>query len=166
MIPEPRNVYPETELQTALVALVRDILKRHHRQYAVIENFGLDVAVFMTNGSAGTVRLFEVKAFDGQRMGGVGFGNQKGIGTQVELLLCSDAELKLFDTSIRWAYGDARRDPGERRYALFTCDTAKKAAMGGSVAHGKQNNLRVSTLQEFLVDWDHFSAQVEGFLLA
>jgi hypothetical protein len=51
------------------------------------------------------------------------------------------------------------------RYALFTCSTAKKAAMG-SVLRGKQNNLRISALRPGLLAWTEFCSQVSEFLLA
>lgn len=166
MVPEPLAVYPEAEFQKAIVSLVEDILREAALPFVVIPKFGLDVAVFLDAPPVDAVRLFEVKAFGGQRMGGIGFGNGRGIGPQVDLLLCGDSDLRLFDSSIRWVFVDATQPPGTRRYALLTCATAKKAAMGSSVARGKQNNLRISAMSKSLVDWLQLREDVGGFLLA
>jgi len=164
MVPEPSNVYPEAAFQKALVVLIEDILKQEAKRFVLLQTFGLDIAVFIgTAGASSAVRLFEVKAFGGQRMGGVGFGNKQG-GSQVDLLLCQDSDFGLLDPSIRWAYADALQAPGAKRYALLTCAAAKKAAMGG-VVRGKQNNLRVAALRDSLVDWSRFQSDVTTFLL-
>src|SRR4051812_35621065 len=85
-VPEPASVYPEAAFQSAVVSVVEDVLRAENRRFALMERFGLDVAVFL-DASPATVRLLEVKAFNAQRMGGVGFGNGRGIGPQVDLLL-------------------------------------------------------------------------------
>jgi len=164
VIVEPATVYPEVEFQNALVSLVNALLRAEKRPFALLERFGLDVAVFL-DGSPTTVRLLEVKAFNAQRMGGVGFGNGRGVGPQVDLLLFGESSLCLFDSVVRWAYADATLPPGASRYGLFTCEAAKAAAMG-SITRGKQNNLSVSALRPGLVGWKEFCGQVKGFLLA
>jgi hypothetical protein len=158
---EPMEVYPETIFQKTIVSVVSDILTDAVGSFAVLEGFGLDVATFFDN----KVRLFEVKAFGGQRLGGVGFGNGVGQGTQVDLLLCDDKSLLLFDPFIRWVYADATQSPGTARYALFTCMKAKNSAMAKTVRRGKQNNLRISALGKSLVPWTELYAQIGGFLL-
>ena len=165
MIPETPLLYPEAEFQKVLVALIQDILREQARQFILVEKFGLDVAVSLDTAPSGCVRLFEVKAFGGQRMGGVGFGNGRGIGPQVDLILATEPELRLLDSSVRWAYADALQAPCTSRYALLTCATVKSAAMGSSVARGKQNNLRISAFRQHLVAWEQFRAEVENFLL-
>lgn len=166
MVAEPLVVYPEAEFQKAVVTLIEDILRGAGLPFVAIQKFGLDVAVFLNATPVSAVRLLEVKAFGGQRMGGIGFGNGRGIGPQVDLLLCGDSDLCLFDSSVRWVFADATQQPGSRRYALLTCATAKKAAMGSTVARGKQNNLRISALSKSLVDWPQLRQDVGGFLLA
>jgi hypothetical protein len=165
-VPEPQTVYPEMKFQEAVVALIKDVLTERNQQFALLERFGLDVAVFFEVPQTATaVRLLEVKSFGGQRMGGVGFGNGKGIGPQVDLIISDGESLCLFDDAVRWAFVDATQAAGTSRYALFTCETAKKAAMG-TVVRGKQNNLRVSALRPCLVDWTAFCSHVSEFLLA
>ncbi|HKM81130.1 MAG TPA: hypothetical protein VJY15_09240 [Candidatus Acidoferrum sp.] len=158
---EPTEVYPEAAFQRAIVSVVKDILTDAGRPFVVLEGFGLDVATFLDN----KVRFFEVKAFGGQRQGGVGFGNGVGEGIQVDLLLCDDKSLPLFDPAIRWVYADSTQSPGTARYALFTCTKAKDSAMANAVRRGKQNNLRISALRDSLVSWAEICAQIRRFLL-
>jgi hypothetical protein len=158
---EPGEVYPEAVFQRAIVSVVRDILNEADRSFVVMEGFGLDVATFLD----GKVRFFEVKAFGGQRLGGVGFGDRVGRGTQVDLLLCDNKSLPLFDTLVRWVYADATQSPGTARYTLFTCVKAKNSAMGNTVCREKQNNLRISALRDSLVPWTKLCAEIRRFLL-
>lgn len=158
---EPAEVYPEAIFQRAVVSLFRDILTDAGQPFALLEGFGLDVAVFSGN----KVRLFEVKAYGGQRQGGVGFGDRHGNGAQVDLLLCDDKNLSLFDTTIRWVYADGTQSPGTARYALFTCTQAKNWAMANTVCRGKQNNLRISALRDGLMSWTELCSRIRGFLL-
>lgn len=138
-------VYPEAEFQKALVSMIDALLRAENRPFAVLERFGLDVAIFL-DGLATTVRLLEVKAFNAQRMGGIGFGNGRGAGPQVDLLLFDKGSLCLFDSVVRWAYADATLPLGASRYGLFSCAAAKAAAMG-TITREKQNNLRASALR-------------------
>jgi hypothetical protein len=163
-VAEPAVVYPEGEFQKVVVAVIKDVLTAAGRRFLVLERFGLDIAVFIANPPANVIRLFEVKAFGAQRMGGVGFGNQRGQGAQVDLLLSPDASLPLLDGAIRWVYADATSPIGSARYALFTCANAKAAAMGG-VARGKQNNLRTSALRNCLLAWNPLCDEMRNFLL-
>lgn len=166
MVPEPAGVYPENLFQKAVVSLVEDILSVAGRRFILAEGFGLDVSVFFERSSTeSTIRLLEVKAFGAQRMGGVGFGNGQGKGSQVDLLLCTEETLPLLDGTVRWVYADATLPPGSARYALFNCAVAKMLAMGG-VARGKQNNLRISGLRNRLVDWNSLRHELEEFLLS
>jgi len=99
----------------------------------------------------------ELKVHVGQRHGGVGFGNQKGIGPQIDLLFDeafslprSPDALKLLDRSVRWILADWLKPIDSPRYALFSCGEAQRAAMNG-VAPGKQNNLRVRDFHPTMV---------------
>ena len=159
-IAEPSVVYPEAQFQSAVRSIVEDVLCG--QQFTVLPKFGLDLAVFYGAGSS-TVRFFEIKSYCGQRMGGVGFGNQHGAGQQVDMLLCEEACLRQFDRFVRWAYADATQPKGSSRYALFTCDLARRAAMGG-VSRGKHNNLKISALRPNLVGWSEFTDLVRHFL--
>lgn len=163
-VAEPAVVYPERKFQEALVMVIRDVLTASGREFMVLERFGLDIAVFVANAPQSVVRLFEVKAFGAQRMGGVGFGDKRGQGAQIDLLLCSN--LPLLDGTVRWVYADATKPAGSPRYALFTCAKAKASAMGSAIAHGKQNNLRTSALRDCLLDWNALCGEVQRFLLA
>lgn len=165
-IPEPQVVYPEAEFQKAVVTVVKAALTEGDRKFVLLERFGLDVAIFMEISQRSTaIRFLEVKSFGAQRMGGIGFGNGKGVGPQVDLIISREESLPLFEDSVRWAFADSRLAPGSSRYALFTCTAAKRAAMG-TVLRGKQNNLRVSALRPFMVGWTEFCRYVSGFLLA
>ena len=165
MTNEPSTVYPEREFQKELVELISVLLTRKAVQHVIVERFGLDVGVFLGTPSSTRLRLFEVKTYGAQRSGGVGFGNREGVGPQVDLLLCEESRLWLFDSSVRWAYADATQEPGTCRYGLLGCASIKRAAMGNAVTRGKQNNIRVSALRSSLVDWSRFTEQVGAFLL-
>jgi hypothetical protein len=156
---EPAEVYPEEIFQGAVVSVSKDILTNAGRPFEMLEGFGLDVAVFLDD----KVRFFEVKAFGGQRLGGVGFGDRYGNGAQIDLLLCDN--LFLFDTTVRWVYADGTQSRGTARYALFTCTKAKNSAMAKTVCRGKQNNLRISALRQSLMPWMELCAEIRGFLL-
>jgi hypothetical protein len=142
---------PEASLQAAFVAQLRSDLTAREVPFVLIESFGLDVAVFATPNGLDRNVFFELKAFVGQRAGAVGFGNQKGLGPQVDLLYDSVAGshhepdvLRRLDRNIRWLLVDGTRPIGTERYALFTSEQAQVAAMGG-VRPGKQNNLRIKS---------------------
>src|SRR5579859_1349998 len=164
-IPEPKDVYPEERFQSAIVAVMRDVLNASGQKFVLLEGFGLDIAIFIATPYGSIARFIEVKAFGAQRMGGVGFGNGRGVGAQVDLLLTHDNCLSLLDPIVRWTYVDATREIGSKRYCLFTCEKAKVGAMGG-VARGKQNNLRISAFEQNLVDWVQLQIQIQQFLLA
>ena len=162
MVAEPEMAgmnRPEASLQQAFVAQLRGGLRDRGVPYVLIESFGLDVAIFATpNGQDRTV-FFELKAFVGQRAGGVGFGNQKGFGPQVELLFDQIAGthrepdvLRRLDRNVRWLLADGTRPSGSERYAIFTSEQAQAAAMGG-VRTGKQNNLRIKSFDHWH-SWD------------
>lgn len=51
-VQEPAVVYPEAEFQKAIVAIVQDVLKAENRHFALMERFGLDVAVFLDSQPA------------------------------------------------------------------------------------------------------------------
>jgi hypothetical protein len=162
-VEEPSITYPEEHFQNAVVAVIRDILQTSGRQFIVAESFGLDIAVFVSAEEGTVARFIEVKAFGAQRMGGVGFGNGRGLGSQVDLLLSQAECLPLLSGVVRWVFVDATQPVGSRRYCLFTCEAAKAAAMGGA-ARGKQNNLRVSALRDRFVDWLGLRARIAEFL--
>jgi hypothetical protein len=163
-VQEPTVTYPEEYFQSAIVAVVKDILQSSGHQFILVESFGLDIAVFIAGKSGTLARFIEVKAFGAQRMGGVGFGNGRGLGSQVDLLLSQADCLPILNEVVRWVYADATQPVASRRYCLFICETAKAAAMGG-VARGKQNNLKISAFRERLVDWSGLCTQMEQFLL-
>lgn len=162
-IDEPQVVYPERQFQTAVATLINAVLAAESRQFTLLEPFGLDIGVFFENAGLMHGRFFEVKAYNAQRMGGVGFGDSRGGGQQVTLLLSPDNCFPVFRRVMRWAYVDATASSGASRYALLTCEDAKAAAMGG-VARGKQNNLRISAFRANLVSWVDFEKQVREFL--
>lgn len=158
--PEPEEVYPEEAFQKALTGLFARA-QDQCRSGTLIRNFGLDFAWFCWRNGQTRVVFVEAKSYGGQRQGGVGFGNRRGEGPQVEILL-SD-EMPLFDACVRWAFADATRRPGSRRYALLNCTEAKSAVMN-RVARDKQNNFRLSALSQHLVCWEEFAKELLAFL--
>jgi hypothetical protein len=160
---EPTIVYPEAAFETALLDLVRACC--HAQSAAVVPRFGLDIAVFDLSDRANSAVFIEAKSYGAQRPGGCGFGNGRGEGPQVQLLLLEGAQLDVLDEFVRWAFVDATRPHGSDRYALLTCREAKSAAMG-SIASGKQNNFRMSAITPHLVTWPVFSERLVEFVRA
>ncbi len=160
---------PEETFHRAIKNEIEEILSRMKSdrsliEYFILDKFGLDLAIFMKwfDGSS-TIRLFEIKAFVRSRQGGVGFGNRRGEGSQVDLLLLQEKQLILADEFIRWILVDGTKPKGTRRYAIFSSREAKSAAMGG-VKRGKQNNLRVNQLMRNALTWDQLSEELKRFL--
>ena len=122
--------------------------------------FGLDIAVFLEDVGSPQPLFVEVKSYRGKSQGGVGFGNGRGEGPQVDLLI-GDASA-LFDLHIRWAFVDATQPVGADRYAFLTCSNARAAVMG-VVARGKQNNFKLAALRPHFVGWQAFSEQFLEF---
>jgi hypothetical protein len=106
--------------------------------FVLVPHFGLDIALFFERDGRRHLILLEAKAFGGQRPVGVGFGNSQGEGPQVDILLCEDRLLTLFDSCVRWALADATQPVGSARYGLFTSAEMKASVMAG-VGRGKQN---------------------------
>jgi hypothetical protein len=165
MIPEPSEVTPESRFEAAIIEAVREITKEASCNCTVIPRFGLDVAFFLKTSNSPYARFLEVKCFTGARPGGVGFGDGRGDGLQVDLLLRSEAELHLMDCAVRWVLADATKPVGSPRYAVFNSHEAKAAAMNG-VSKGKQNNLRIAAFRDRLVNWPVFYQALKSFLLS
>ncbi len=160
---------PERVLQDAVKSEIERLLARSKslglvRDFDVLEGFGLDLAVFATLARGSRVRFVELKAFVGQRPGGVGFGNGEGEGAQVDILLHPTSEMALFDGFVCWILGDGTRPSGTARYVLFSCTEAKFAVMN-EVARGKQNNFRVRQLLEEPLTWEQLCERIEHFIL-
>lgn len=158
---EPETVYPESKFEAALTRLIHSC--DFGGAAVIVQKFGLDLAVFVNTANGPRCFFIEAKSNGGQRQGGVGFGNGRGEGPQVELLLCSEDQLVVLDTCVRWAMVDATMSVGADRYALLNCTEARGAAMGG-VARGKQNNFRLSALRPRLVSWSAFCSDLTTFL--
>jgi len=162
-------VSPEQALQRALVDEIEAILGDKKAQgrlleHFLLQSFGLDLAVFAEwTGGTRSCLFLEMKAFVGSRAGGVGFGNQRGSGSQIDLLMLDVSQLHLADTFIRWVLVDGTRPRGAARYVFFDNRLARGAAMGG-VGRGKQNNLRVNHLLRSGITWDQLSEELERFL--
>jgi hypothetical protein len=162
--PEPAIVYPESVFEGHIIELVESVYGQAGLVFSVFRHFGLDLTVFVDVGSHTAVRMVEVKAYNGQREGGVGFGNGRGEGAQVDVLSRDDATMRLLDRSVRWALADATRPQGSERFAWFDCTAASRAAMGG-VSRGKQNNLGVSSLRTKMRTWPEFCQELRAFLV-
>ena len=157
-ISEPTGVYPESEFERSLAPLIERAL--HGCRAVVVLKFGLDIAVFLEDVGPPQPLFVEVKSYGGKRQGGVGFGNGRGEGPQVDLLV-GDASA-LFDSYIRWAFVDATQPVGTDRYAFLTCSDARAAVMR-VVARGKQNNFKLAALGPHFVGWRAFSEQFLEF---
>ena len=114
-ISEPTGVYPESKFERSLAPLIERAL--HGCRAVVVPQFGLDIAVFLEDVGPPQPLFVEVKSYGGKRQGGVGFGNGRGEGPQVDLLV-GDASA-LFDSYIRWAFVDATQPVGVDRYAFL-----------------------------------------------
>ncbi len=130
----------------------------------VVRRFGLDICVFMRHQDKTTVKFFELKAFAGQRPGGIGFGNQRGEGVQIDLLQGQPDQLLIADEFIRWIIWDATQPKGSKRFACLTSTFVRSTAMGAGVTPGKQNNFRIHDLMANAVTWDQLSNELKSFL--
>lgn len=161
---------PEKTFQKSIVCVLRKFLNKRKCEgtlveYYILENFGLDIAIFMKwKNNQFTVRFFEVKAFVGSRLNGVGFGNQKGKGAQVDLLLLEESQLDLANQFVRWIMVNGQKRKGTKRFIFFNSGQAKKAAMCG-VKKGKQNNFRVKDLMKNSIKWHELIQEIERFLM-
>lgn len=108
MISEPSIVAPEAVFEAAVIEVVRDLVRELGCRCVVVQRFGLDVALFLGKGKHTYSRFLEAKVYGAGRRGGVGFGTPTGHAPQVELLLCSENDLALFDISVRWGANDTR----------------------------------------------------------
>ena len=151
-ISEPTVVYPESEFERSLAPLIEQAL--HGYRAVIVPKFGLDIAVFLEDVGPPQPLFVEVKSYRGKRQGEVGFGNGRGEGPQVDLLV-GDASAQ-FDSDIRWAFVDATQPVGVDRYTFLTCSAAWAAVMG-VVARGKQNNFKLAALRPHFVGWQAFS---------
>lgn len=163
IVPEPGAVYPESAFELAITEVVRARLDGIDHA-VVVPRFGLDIAVFREGAEGSRVSLIEVKSFNGQRQGGIGFGNGRGEGPQVQLLLCNPDQMNIINKHIRWAFVDARQPHGSSRYALITPSQALSVVMG-EVKKGKQNNFSVSRLAPHWTSWQVFCEELSNFLL-
>src|SRR5438045_2858388 len=119
---EPVVVYPEAEFEKALKPLFNAGL-HGCRTAVVVPKFGLDFAVFVEDAGPARPVFVEAKAYNAQRPGGIGFGNGKGEGPQVEILLAEGSVV--LDQHVRWAFADATQPPATDRYALLNCSEAR-----------------------------------------
>ncbi len=172
LTPEPdirRHHDPEDSLQKALRNEIERILNKMKSEgvlidYFILDGFGLDLAVFIRRADGhGSIRLLELKSFVGSRQGGVGIGNQRGKGSQIDLLTLPKENTNLCDEFIRWILVDGTKPKSARRYAFFRTDKAKTSAMG-TIQRGKQNNLRVRDLTRQSITWSELSERIEDFL--
>lgn len=155
---------PEKIFQIAFKNELISILKTKKdnniiQEFLLIDGFGLDIAAFQKSNENMKAIFFELKAFVGSRAGGVGFGNSKGKGTQVDILLMAEAQIKVIDECVFWILVDGTKPVGERRYVLFTSTEAKRVAMNG-VQAGKQNNLRINELLLNAISWEELSTRI------
>ena len=161
---------PEKTFREAVIKALENLLNQKKTagslvEYFILQDFGLDIAVFMKwSNNRFTVRFFELKAFVGSRPSGVGFGNQQGKGSQVDILLLKNTQLNLANQFIRWLLVDGTKSNGSERFVIFDNIQAKNAAMSG-VEIGKQNNFRIETLVKNAITWDDFLQEVEKFLI-
>lgn len=160
--PEPSQVDPEALFEEALLDLARSLVGGQAGT-VIIRHFGLDIAVFQSTTPTTRALFIEAKSYNGQRQGGVGLGNGRGEGPQVDLLLNDAPQLLRFDGMIRWAFVDATKAIGKPRFALLNCTEAKAVVMG-RVSRGKQNNFSMASVGLRSVTWPVFCEQLAHFL--
>ena len=168
MIDEPvieQGKNPEKSLHVALVCHLRMTAEEKGRDLIILDEFGLDIAIFCPKDQQLISRFIELKTFVGSRQGGVGIGNGRGYGTQIDLLLLPDKQLELLNNNILWILGFGTMPIGTSRYKTFSCVDAKIAAMGG-IRRGKQNNLRLSNLSDNLITWKELLEYINEFLFS
>jgi hypothetical protein len=153
---EPTIVYPEKHFERAVATAVSAI-----DNCSIIAEGNFDLAIRVLAAKPKTIHI-EVKAYGMQRLGGIGFGNSKGEGPQVDLL-ASEEICANRDQDVRWAFADGTREIGSRRYALLTCSEARRSAMA-TVCRGKQNNFRLASLQNHWIAWPQFCEQLKYFI--
>ena len=166
MINEPeieQGKCPENSLHLALVSQLRMMGEEKGKDLLILDEFGLDIAIFYQRDDYLVSRFIELKTFVGSRQGGVGIGNSRGYGTQIDLLLLSHEQLEKLYKNIIWVLGFGTMPIGTPRYKVFSCLEAKNAAMGG-IRRGKQNNLRISDLTDNLMTWIEILEYTDGFL--
>ena len=162
---------PEETFRDAIVEAINNFLQEKIaagslKAYFILKNFGLDIAVFIEwPNNRFSVRFFELKAFVGSREGGVGFGNQQGKGSQVDILLLDDLQLNLANQFVWWLLVDGTKPKGESRYVIFDNKKARDIAMGG-IGRGKQNNFSIKGLENMFTTWDKFLENLNEFLLS
>jgi hypothetical protein len=161
---EPAIVYEEKHFEMAVRSVIQATAPADTLSW-IVPRLGLDLSAVVLNSVASRSLYIEIeaKSYGGQRRGGVGFGNGKGEGPQVDLLLSSPDQLANLDRHVRWAFVDATRPRGTPRYALLTCSEARNAAMGG-VARGKQNNFKISAIKAYWTAWPTFCEHLLAFL--
>ncbi len=167
MIQEPdfkKNQKPEDVLQKSIVDCISHKMKQTDVKYILLEKFGFDIGMFINNKNIYYFKSFEIKAFVGQRMGGIGFGNQKGKGPQVDLLILPLEKLKFVRPMVRWIIGNGLFPLGSPRYVFLDSEKAKNSAMR-EVARNKQNNFRMSAFENSYITWNQLCKEIENFLL-
>jgi len=167
-IPEPEHFSKEDEFKDFIERIIRAILNDLKERstitnYYILRDFGFDLAIFIDKNGLPIVRFLELKIYKGQRAGGVGFGNQRGEGPQVEVLIGSGDTLLLFNKFLRWLLFDALTPKGERRYIFFDNFVAKECAMG-EVRKGKQNNFNINKLRKYAITWSKLLDELNEFL--
>jgi len=155
---------PEKSLHIALVSHLKMVGEEIGRELIILDEFGLDIAIFYAKEQQVVSRFIELKTFVGSRQGGVGIGNGRGYGVQIDLLLLPDKQLELLNDSILWILGFGTMPIGTSRYKIFSCVDAKNAAMGG-INRGKQNNLRISDLAKDLLTWKELLESTFSFII-
>lgn len=130
MTSEP-TIASESDFQSAVLSALRGRLEcsaKDGGRCTVLEPFGLDVAILVKSPSGTTLRLVEFKAYAGQRLDSVGFGDRKGEGPQVDLLILPDSFVRSLDPLIRWCFGERRYADLTLPRSVITCLDAKQAA--------------------------------------
>lgn len=157
------NVKSERDFQKVIVELIRNLLDGRNADYILLERFGLDISVILRNRKFFEFVFFELKYFCGYRPGGVGFGNGSGEGSQVDILIQDESRMRIFDSSIRWILFDSTKKTCDPRFAFFSCEEAKKAAMG-EVSYGKQNNINLNKLRTQFITWPLLVDRITNFI--
>jgi len=167
-VPEPNinpNIpKPEKAFREAVTKALEEILnykkaKDQLIEYCILQDFGLDIAVFIEwPNNLYTVQFFELKAYVESRPGGVGLSP-----TQVNILELENTKLKLLNQFVRWLLVDGTKQRGSKRFIIFDNIQAKNAVMG-KLKKEKTNNLRIGDLTKNAITWKDFLNELNKIL--
>ena len=162
--PEKEKIKTEKDFQEFIKKRIENILKRDNFEFIIIENFGLDLAIFIQKNSKVLVKFLELKVYK-STSGRIGFGNQRGQGIQVEILKLDRNKLRLLEPYVRWLFIDLEEFKDSlKRFAIIDSVIAKECVYE-EVREGKQNNFNINKIKNYATGWYNFLEKIVDFML-